>query len=84
MGDKQVRVHPFAVQGSLRNDSYVFGLRTFLAFTDFKGYFLTFEKCTTAFSVDSTEMYEYVRTAIIFLNETITFFFVEPFNCAVN
>lgn len=67
----------------LLDDCHVLGLGTFLAFTDFKCHFLTFEKCaSSACAVDSTEVYEYIRTAVILLDKTIAFFFVKPFNAA--
>lgn len=72
-------------QSRLLYDCNVFGLGTFLSFTYFKCHFLTFEKRpSTAGTVDGTKVYEYVRSTIILLDETISFFFVKPFNATCN
>lgn len=63
----------------LCNNSNVFGLRTFLALSNFESYLLVFVQCTTTSTVDSAEVNEYVR-AIFLLDKAEAFFIVEPLN----
>jgi hypothetical protein len=70
-----------AVRGRSENGD-VLCLRAFLPFTDLERDFLTFVKADTleTGSVDLTEMDENVFPAVIGLNETKTFFVIEPFD----
>jgi len=60
----------------------VLGLGAFHAFTDLEGDFLSLvERDTSAGGVvDLTEVNENVVAAVVLLNETVTFFVVEPFD----
>ncbi len=60
-------------------------LGTLHAFSDFESHFLTFiERDTTAGGViDLTEVNENIVSTVVLLNETVTFFVVEPFDGSV-
>src|SRR5690606_25103770 len=56
----------------------VSSLRTFLALLDIELHFLTFGQRFEAFTSDSTEVYEYVCTAVVLSDETEAFLVVKP------
>lgn len=61
----------------------VSSLRTFLALLDIELHFLTFSQRFEAFTSDSTEVYEYVCTAVVLSDETEAFLVVKPLNSTV-
>lgn len=60
---------------------YILCLRPFLTLADFECYGLAFGKRYTACTcfVDLTEVYKHVIPAVFLLDESVTFFIIEPF-----
>lgn len=45
-----------------------------------ESHFLTFNQCAETFTLDSTEVNEYVVAAVILSDEAVTLGVIEPFN----
>ena len=72
-------------QESVLEGSDVLSLRTFLSLTDFESYFLSVLKrnATGCCLVYLTEVYEYITVSVVWLDKSVAFFVVEPFNGSI-
>lgn len=62
------------------NRRYIFGLRSFLSVRDGHRDLLSFMQRFTAITVNRAEVYEYILASFA-LNESPSFFIIEPLDC---